>query len=83
MKNLITYTVLMKGKKNKTNITADISLSVRMEIQCLIHPAKASPEYFLMRFQSLKLPSKQSESPRALNLLALNSHVSYKVSPQL
>jgi hypothetical protein len=40
----------------------------------LLHPAQANLEYFLAWFQSLQLPSTQSESP-----LAPKRHVSFKV----
>jgi hypothetical protein len=53
------------------------------EIQCLIHRAKANLAYFLARFQSLQLPSTQSESPLALIPLAPESHVSLEVCTQL
>jgi hypothetical protein len=48
------------------------------EIQGLLHPAEASLGYFLAWFQSLQLPSTQSESP-----LAPKSHASFKVCTQL
>jgi hypothetical protein len=37
----------------------------KAEIQGLLHPAEASIRYFLAWFQSLQLPSTQSESPLA------------------
>jgi hypothetical protein len=42
------------------------------EIQGLLHPAEANLGYFLARFQSLQLPSVQSESPLVLIPLLLN-----------
>jgi hypothetical protein len=48
------------------------------EIQGLLQPSEANLGYFLMWFQSLQLPSTQSESP-----LAPKSHVSFKVCIQL
>jgi hypothetical protein len=45
------------------------------EIQGLLHPAEANLGYFLMRFQSLQLPSTQSQSPFALIPLATKSQV--------
>jgi hypothetical protein len=47
------------------------------EIQGLLHPAQANHGYFPAWFQSLQLPSTQSESP-----LAPKSHV-FKVCTQL
>jgi hypothetical protein len=47
------------------------------EIQGLLNPAQANLGYFLAWFQSLQLPSTQSESP-----LAPKSHVSFKVCTQ-
>jgi hypothetical protein len=46
------------------------------EIQGLLHPAEANLGYLLVWFQSLQLPSVQSESPPALIPLAPKSHVS-------
>jgi hypothetical protein len=40
------------------------------EIQGLLHPGDANRGYFLAWFQSLQLPSTQSESPLALIPLA-------------
>jgi hypothetical protein len=48
------------------------------ELQGLLHPAEANLGYFLAWFQSLQLPSTQSESP-----LAPKSLVSFKVCTQL
>jgi hypothetical protein len=53
-----------------------------VEIQGL-HPAQANFGYFLAWFQSLQLPSTQSESPLVLLPLAPKSHVSFKVCTQL
>jgi hypothetical protein len=53
------------------------------EIQGLLHPAEANLSYFLAWFQSLQLPSTQSESPLALIPLAPKCHVSFKVCTQL
>jgi hypothetical protein len=47
------------------------------EIQGLLHQANLG--YFLAWFQSLQLPSTQSESPLALIPLAPKSHMSFKV----
>jgi hypothetical protein len=52
------------------------------EIQGL-HPAQAKLGYFLAWFQSLQLPSTQSQSPLALISLATKAHVSFKVRTQL
>jgi hypothetical protein len=49
------------------------------EIQGLLHPGPDNFGYFLAWFQSLQLPSTQSESPLALIPLAPKSHVSFKV----
>jgi hypothetical protein len=49
------------------------------EIQGLLHPAQANLRYFLAWFQSLRLPSTQSESPLALIPLAPKFHISYKI----
>jgi hypothetical protein len=49
------------------------------EIQGLLHPAEASHGYFLAWFQSLHLPSTQSESP----LWLLNATYLLKVCTQL
>jgi hypothetical protein len=48
------------------------------EIQGLLHSAQTNRGYFHAWFQSLQLPSTQSESP-----LAPKSHVSFKVYSQL
>jgi hypothetical protein len=48
------------------------------EIQGLLHPAEANFGYFLVWFQSLQLPSTQSESP-----LAPKSHVYFKACTQM
>jgi hypothetical protein len=53
------------------------------EIKDLLHPAQANLGYFFVWFQSLQLPSTQSESPIALIPLAPKSHVSFEVSTQL
>jgi hypothetical protein len=50
------------------------------ETQAPLHPSQASLGYFLVWFQSLQLPSTQSESPLALIHLAPKSHVSFKVN---
>jgi hypothetical protein len=49
-----------------------------VKIQGLLHPVQANLGYFLARFQSLQLPSTQSESP-----LAPKCHASFKVYAQL
>jgi hypothetical protein len=48
------------------------------EIKVLLHPIEADLGCFLLWFQSLQLPSTQSESP-----LAPKSHVSFKSCAQL
>jgi hypothetical protein len=48
------------------------------EIQGLLLPAQTNLGYFLAWFQSLHLPSVQSESPHALIPLAPKTHVSFK-----
>jgi hypothetical protein len=48
------------------------------EILGLLHPVQTNLGYFLVWFQSLQLPSTQSESP-----LAPKSRVSFKVCTQL
>jgi hypothetical protein len=54
------------------------------EIQGLLYPAETNLGYFLAWFQSLQLPSTQSESPLALIPPAPKSHVSFfKVCTQL
>jgi hypothetical protein len=53
------------------------------EIQGLLHPAQANLGYFLAWFQSLQLPSTQSESHLTLIHLAPKSHMSFKVCTQL
>jgi hypothetical protein len=59
------------AKENKLkNITAVILPLSDAEIQGLLHPAQANLGYFLAWFQSLQLPSTQSESPLALIPLA-------------
>lgn len=47
------------------------------EIQGLLHPTRANLGYFLARFQSLQLPSTQSESPPALNPLTPKCYMSF------
>jgi hypothetical protein len=59
------------GEINKKNITA--------ETQGLFHPAEANLGYFPAWFQSLQLPTTQSESPLAQIPLAHKCHVSFKV----
>jgi hypothetical protein len=66
MGNSIMLVVLMK-----INIT-------EAEIQGLLHPTEANLGYFLAWFQSLQLPSAQSESPPAPK-----SHVSFEICTQL
>jgi hypothetical protein len=61
-------------KINKKIIAAIFPLS-EAEIQGLLHLAQANPVYFLAWFQSLRLPSAQSESP-----LAPKCRVSFKVN---
>jgi hypothetical protein len=66
-KNISLYSIYFKTIKRQ-----------EAEIQGLLHPAEANLGYFLAWFQSLQLPSTQSESP-----LAPKSHVSFKVCTQL
>jgi hypothetical protein len=61
-------------KINKISLQQFLPLS-EAEIQALLHPAEANLGYFLAGFQSLQLPSTQSESPFALIPLAPKSHV--------
>jgi hypothetical protein len=66
-----------------TKINKNISLQqVRplseAEIQGL-HPDQVNLEYFLAGFQSLQLPSTQSESPLALIPRAPKSHLSFQI----
>jgi hypothetical protein len=56
-------------KINKKNIAAAISQS-QTEIQGLLHPGEANLGYFLAWFQSLQLPSTQSQTPLALSHFA-------------
>jgi hypothetical protein len=65
-------------KINKKILLQQFLLLSEAEIQGLIHPAQANIGYFLAWFQSLQLPSTQSESP-----LAPKSNVSFKVRTQL
>jgi hypothetical protein len=72
-----------KRQKKTMKINRKISLQQflplsKAEIQGLLHPAEANLGYFLMWFQSLHLPSAQSQSP-----LASKSHVSFNVHAQL
>jgi hypothetical protein len=53
------------------------------EIQGLLHPAQANLGYFLAWFQSLQLPSTQSDSPLGVISLAPKSHVSFRIRAQL
>jgi hypothetical protein len=80
MKTLIMQVVLMKIVNKKISLQQFLSLS-ESEIQGLLHPAQLG--YFLAWFQSLQLPSTQSDSPLAPIPLAAKSHVSYKVCTQL
>jgi hypothetical protein len=59
----------MKITKTKISLQQFVPLS-EAEIQGLLHPGQAKFGYFLAWFQSLRLPSTQSESP-----LAPKSHV--------
>jgi hypothetical protein len=76
MEKLIIYVLLMKIKK----IFLPLSEAA---IQGLLHPAQANLGYLLVWFQSLHLPSTQSESPLAVIPLASKSHVSFKACTQL
>jgi hypothetical protein len=66
----------------KKSLQQFISLS-EAEIQGLLRPPQAKVRYFLAWFQSLQLPSRQSESPLALIPLAPICQVSFKVCTQL
>jgi hypothetical protein len=77
MENVIIWMVLMKISK-EISLQQFLPLS-EAEIQGLLHPAQASLGYFLAWFQSLQLPSTQSENPLPPILLAPKSHVSFKV----
>jgi hypothetical protein len=66
-----------KNKYKKMSLKQFLPLS-EAKIQGLHHPAQANLGYFLVWFQSLQLPSTQSESPIAIILLAPKSHVSFK-----
>jgi hypothetical protein len=68
--------------KEKISLQQFVPLS-ETEIQDLLHPAQFNFGYFLAWFQSLQLPSTQSESPLALIPLVPKSHVSFKVCTQL
>jgi hypothetical protein len=72
MENLIIWVMLMKINK-KISLQQFIPLS-ETEMQGVLHPGQASLGYFLAWFQSLQLPSTQSESS-----LAPKSNVSFKV----
>jgi hypothetical protein len=80
MENFIIWAVLMKTNKEALLQSFYLKTIKRQEaeIQGLLHPGQANLGYFLAWFQSLQLPSTQSESP-----LAPKSHVSFKVSTQL
>jgi hypothetical protein len=69
MEDLVLQVVPMEINK-KISLQQFLPLS-EAEIQGLLHPAEASLGYFLAWFQSLQLPSTESESP-----LAPKSHVS-------
>jgi hypothetical protein len=53
------------------------------EIDGLFYPTEANLGYFLALFQSLQLPSTQSESLLALIPLAPKTHVPFKACTQL
>jgi hypothetical protein len=53
------------------------------EVMGFLHPAEANLGYFRTWFQSLQLPSTQSERPLTLIPLAPKSHGSIKVCTQL
>jgi hypothetical protein len=59
-------------KINKKIFLQQFLLLSENEIKSLLHPAEANLGYFLAWFQSLQLPSTQSESP-----LAPKRHVSF------
>jgi hypothetical protein len=62
--------------KINNNIPLQIFLPLsEAEIQGLLHPAQTNFGYFLAWFQSLKLPSTQSQSP-----LAPKAHVSFLIN---
>jgi hypothetical protein len=65
-----------RENKKKISLQQFFRLS-ETEIQGLVHPAQANLGYFLAWFQSLQLPSTQSESPLTLVPLAPKCHVSF------
>jgi hypothetical protein len=77
-KNIIIYLVLMKINNKKISLQQFLPLS-EAEIQGLLQPARAN----LAWFQSLQLPSTQSESPLVLMPLAPKSRLSFKACTQL
>jgi hypothetical protein len=80
VENLIIEVVLMKINKNKIALEPLFKTLKRQEaeIQGLLHPNQAIVRCVLAWFQSLQLPSIQSESP-----LAPKSLVSFKLCTQL
>jgi hypothetical protein len=72
--------VVIKMNK-KLSLQQFLPLS-EVEIHGLLHPAQVNLGYFLAWFQSLQLPSTQSESPLAQIPLVPKSHVSLKVCTQ-
>jgi hypothetical protein len=70
-------------KINKKYHCSNFFLS-EAEMQGLLHPAEANLRYFLAWFQSLQLPSTQSESPLAPKfLLLINPMCLFKVRTHL
>jgi hypothetical protein len=78
MGNLRIQVLLMKIK----NITL-VPLFKNYKKTRSCNPAQGSLGYFLVRFQSLQLPSTQSQSPLVLTLLAPKFHASFEVGIQL
>jgi hypothetical protein len=76
MKNLIIYAVLMKINIKKYHCS-NFFLYQKLKSRVSLIQLKSILGYFLAWFQSLQLPSTQSESPRALIPLDPKSHVSF------
>jgi hypothetical protein len=82
MENVIMQEVVLMKINKKISLQELLPLS-EAEIQGLLYPAQANLGHFLAWFQSLQLPSTQSESPLVLIPLTPKSHVSVKVCTQL
>jgi hypothetical protein len=65
---------LMAPQEGLSSVSVYVSKS-EAEIQGLLHPARSGFGFFLAWFQSLQLPSAQSQSPLVLIGLAPKSHV--------